>query len=108
MFGRSAYPSGLALLFLLGCGGGTPVEQSPEQAACANLGSLGECTVGGTDEEACVASLMQTRTRLQGDGACREQYDAYIACMTSLSSCPSGPSGSVCPEEISALGACGI
>ncbi len=81
-------------------------QRSPEERACANLASLAPCTVGATDEEACVDSFLENRAEFHGDGECRAEYDAYLACVTSLTSCPTGD-GAVCPAEVSALGLCG-
>jgi hypothetical protein len=85
----------------------TGAGSSPEEVACAQVATIQPCTVGGGDVDMCVEYLTRLRTDFQGEGACRAEYDALVACYAALTACPAPGAGSLCPGESSALALCG-
>jgi hypothetical protein len=71
--------------------------------ACATLSGLGFCGMSG-DTSTCLDTLAGLRNDADNAG-CRSQYDAWVACLGALASCPDG-SGVLCPTEYSAFGMC--
>ncbi|MFO0685527.1 MAG: hypothetical protein U0234_25935 [Sandaracinus sp.] len=75
---------------------------SAEVDTCAHLARLAPCGPASEDAAVCLEGLLQTRSQSAG---CEPEYAAWIACVSALTSCPSG-SGALCPTEYSALGTC--
>lgn len=113
------HPTHRALLLALvmglaGCGGASEVTDAgrdgggAENAACANLVAIdqeGGCLSALESEEACLASFMELRMRAEASG-CQAEYDALVACVTDVPSCPDAGDGVLCPMQYSTLGSC--
>lgn len=107
----------IAFAGALGCGGGTTAPDgdagseldailAEERAACAHLFDLGPdaCPMGAADEAECAASLAQLRVE-HGEPDCLPEHRAWVACIAELTECDTS-SGTLCPEQYSALGLC--
>jgi hypothetical protein len=71
-----------------------------ERAACANLGRLA-CAAMPLDEDACVEAMLDLRP----ESECSAEWDAWVACVEALETCPTGD-GALCPTEYTTLGTC--
>jgi hypothetical protein len=97
----------LALAAGLGLAASACAATSPEEAACTQVAAIQPCSVDGEDIDACMAYLAGLRTDFGGDGDCRPEYDALVACYRALTACPPPGASSLCPDEITALAVCG-
>lgn len=80
-------------------GGSGP--SAAERAACSNL--VANCALDPTLEGRCHDALISLRAQVPGT-PCRPQLDAWVACINTLTMCPSD--SIMCPEEYSLLGIC--
>jgi hypothetical protein len=92
----------LAVAAIAGCApaDAESVPTPEEEAACATL-ERSACGAAAADATGCGEAMAERRPGAE----CGEQWDAWVACVGSLSACPEG-SGVPCPTEYSALGAC--
>lgn len=86
-------------------GGPASAATAEERAACANLTPLRTSCGGVGDEARCLAEFVDLRT-MRLPPSCSAEYDAWVACLTTVSACPPAGESVYCPLEFGILGRC--